>query len=323
MVLPLIPLALIATGATTGLTGGVQALVGTKKMHRARGLADGARRSYETSLATSQQAARSTNDGVQELAGDQVQAQLTVLRMAEWLRAHEQQVAQNADQLLDGLDVQLHEVAAVGSVLPGGLALLQGVASAGMVGVGTAAGVPVAVASFATASTGAAIGGLSGAAAESATLAWLGGGSLAAGGGGMALGVTALNFVTVGPALLVGGLMLNGKGEKALTQAHAYAAKVAVTQAQHRAFEEVLRAVNRRVAELRSLLQTVRSRADDALESLTGLTFDPSQHAAQFQAAISLVMAMKELLNTPVLDAEGRLSDVSHQVVIKYKERDV
>ena len=41
---------------------------------------------------------------------------------------------------------------------------------------------------FGTASTGTAISSLSGAAAESAALAWLGGGAAAAGGGGMAAG---------------------------------------------------------------------------------------------------------------------------------------
>ncbi len=139
----------------------------------------------------------------------------------------------------------------------------------------------------------------------------------------MALGAAALNFVTVGPALLVGGLMLNGRGEKALTQAQGYAADVAVARAQHRAFEEVLRAVDARVRELRSLLEAVRTRADDALDTLTGLAFDPLQHAAQFQAAIALVLATKELLNTPVLDGEGQLTEASQRVVLKYKERNV
>ena len=48
------------------------------------------------------------------------------------------------------------------------------------------------VSAFATASTGSAIAGLSGAAATNATLAWLGGGAIAAGGGGMAAGAVVL-----------------------------------------------------------------------------------------------------------------------------------
>lgn len=59
------------------------------------------------------------------------------------------------------------------------------------------------VAAFGTASTGTAIASLSGAAATNASLAWLGGGSLAAGGGGVAVGSTIL---TAGAALVVIGI---------------------------------------------------------------------------------------------------------------------
>ena len=66
------------------------------------------------------------------------------------------------------------------------------------------AGAPVVVstlvASLGTASTGAAISTLSGAAATKATLAWLGGGTLAVGGLGVAGGVVALGVIGVGGA---------------------------------------------------------------------------------------------------------------------------
>ena len=44
--------------------------------------------------------------------------------------------------------------------------------------------------------------------ATNATLAFLGGGSLATGGAGMATGAAALNFVTIGPAILVSGFVV-------------------------------------------------------------------------------------------------------------------
>ena len=56
------------------------------------------------------------------------------------------------------------------------------------------------VASFGTASTGTAISTLSGAVATKATLAWLGGGALAAGGLGVAGGVVVLGVIGVGGA---------------------------------------------------------------------------------------------------------------------------
>lgn len=79
---------------------------------------------------------------------------------------------------------------------------------------------------LAAASTGTAITALSGAAATNATLAWLGGGSLAAGGFGMAGGMMALGGIIAGPALAIGGFMLASKAEEALTKAHEYRAEV-------------------------------------------------------------------------------------------------
>jgi hypothetical protein len=68
-----------------------------------------------------------------------------------------------------------------------GKAAACGLAGAGAGTLATAGAFALAGA-FGTASTGAAIGGLSGAAATNATLAWFGGGALSAGGGGMATG---------------------------------------------------------------------------------------------------------------------------------------
>ena len=69
---------------------------------------------------------------------------------------------------------------------------------------GASAGTVVTVASAigAAASTGTAIGTLSGAAATNASLAWLGGGAVAAGGGGMAAGSTILATVSTGGAVI-------------------------------------------------------------------------------------------------------------------------
>jgi len=63
--------------------------------------------------------------------------------------------------------------------------------------------------SIGTASTGTALRVLSGVAARNAFLAFLGGGSLAAGGGGMALGSIVLGGITVAPAVLIGGFVMD------------------------------------------------------------------------------------------------------------------
>ncbi|GAM73643.1 hypothetical protein JCM19241_3098 [Vibrio ishigakensis] len=70
-----------------------------------------------------------------------------------------------------------------------------------MVGGSTAVGAWALVSTIGSASTGASIAGLSGVAASNATLAWFGGGSLAAGGAGMAGGMAVLGGVVAAPIL--------------------------------------------------------------------------------------------------------------------------
>ncbi len=94
----------------------------------------------------------------------------------------------------------------VAHVLAGGM----GAGAAGAaVGGAAAYGTFMAAAAFGTASTGAAIAGLSGVAATNAALALLGGGTLAAGGAGVAGGTALLAGIVAAPALVLalGGLV--------------------------------------------------------------------------------------------------------------------
>lgn len=102
----------------------------------------------------------------------------------------------------------------------------SGAVSGGLAGGAMALGAYGAVGALASASTGTAIAGLSGAAATNATLAWLGGGSLAAGGLGIAGGTAVLGGIVAAPALLVAGIFMDNKADKAMDEARAYRAEV-------------------------------------------------------------------------------------------------
>ena len=102
------------------------------------------------------------------------------------------------------------------SVLVGGL---SGAALGTAGGFAASGATTAAVMALGTASTGTAISALSGAAATNATLAALGGGSLAAGGGGIALGTTILGAATLGVGLLVGGVIFSCTGSKLSSKA--------------------------------------------------------------------------------------------------------
>ena len=116
---------------------------------------------------------------------------------------------------LEGIEAPEYEAEELKKVSAGAGALLGGIggAAAGTVGGFAAAGATTsAIMALGTASTGTAISTLSGVAATNATLAALGGGSIAAGGGGMALGSAILGGATLGVGLLVGGVIFNITG---------------------------------------------------------------------------------------------------------------
>lgn len=109
---------------------------------------------------------------------------------------------------LEPITLQMAEVgsAAAGSAAAGALAGLAAYGGTGL---------------FAAASTGTAISSLSGAAATNATLAWLGGGSLAAGGFGMAGGTVVMGGMVAGPALLFAGFIASAKADENYESARA------------------------------------------------------------------------------------------------------
>jgi|25_taG_2_1085351.scaffolds.fasta_scaffold05642_3 hypothetical protein len=110
----------------------------------------------------------------------------------------EKELSQEEEKLKES---HLKEGITAGSGVVGGL---------GIATLGSTAATALA-STYGVASTGVAISTLSGAAAQSATMAWLGGGAIAAGGGGMAAGTSLLALM--GPiGIAAGGLTLAGTG---------------------------------------------------------------------------------------------------------------
>lgn len=123
----------------------------------------------------------------------------------------------------DFIDFTKNSVVSFAKLAGGGIASLGAGALAGIGAYGS-------VGLLASASTGTAISALSGAAATNATLAWLGGGSLAAGGFGMAGGMAVLGGIVAAPVLAVGGFLYSKVGEKALDDARSNLAKANVAK---------------------------------------------------------------------------------------------
>ena len=319
MPLPIIPV-VIAIGASV-LGGGAVGVSGGVKMKRASTAIADAQALHERELGKY----RATEQVVQQAAGEYGERQLkaqteTLGAWVAWLEANERKVKRMQRPVVDGVEVQIPDIPALKAHVVEGLKLLSGGAGAAAGAYATYQAALFGVGTFATASTGAAIGGLSGAAATNATLAWLGGGTLAAGGGGMALGAVMLSGIAAAPAVLLAGFTVGIQGEKAKTKAAEAAAQVDVAIAEMAVKGELLLSVRTRIAELRSVLDRTDARALDALERLTEVDFDPDadDHVLLFQRTALLMRAVGEIISTPIVDKEGRPTDESVRVKEKY-----
>ena len=320
MVLPLIPVALIAVGAITGGSGIALGGKGAWDLKKAQDEFNSSKVQYERRRKRSEVRVKLTNKRLEQLGEQQKQA-LTdvVLRMAEFMRRNSKKIKENERLLVEGLDAEMNAVPNMERLEFEAAAWIRAVVGSVGAGAATNVGVTAAATAFGTAGTGAAITGLTGIAAENAMLAFLGGGTLAAGGGGMALGVAALNAVVIGPALLVGGFVAKGQGEKQVTRAKEFTKTVSTEMASMDLFDAGLDAIDDRVNELVSLLAELSARATEAIDELESEPFEPDEHASIFQRAMGLVLAVRDVAAAPIVDADGNLTAESENMTITYR----
>ncbi len=176
-----------------------------------------------------------------------------------------------------------------------------------------------AAATLATASTGTAISALSGAAATNATLAFFGGGSLAAGGLGVSGGMAVLGGLVAGPALLVMGVFVGAKAGKNFENAKANAAVATETCEQLEIGAVQCIAIRRRsymfytlLARLDAYLLPLLYRMEDVIktEGIDYSLYKPESKKVIASAA-SLAATIKSVLDTPILSDDGSLTDAS------------
>lgn len=120
-----------------------------------------------------------------------------------------------------------------------------------------------------TASTGTAIGGLSGAAATNATLAWFGGGALSAGGGGVALGTTVLGGIVAAPLFFVAADFANTHYTKKLKQSALEEKRISKELSEFTASSVLAIAISSRIENKVDLLSFISERADYICHTLS------------------------------------------------------
>lgn len=213
MPLPFILGAAAAIAAVGGVGSGIH---GAVKMKEANDTMKSADSRHKRNIARFEEASEATNKVMDKLGALELEILHSFDEFSDTIEKIQNR-PQFKEYTKNGVKLPKYDKEALKNVSVGAGVLLGGLGGAA---VGTAGGFAAAgattsaVMALGTASTGTAIASLSGAAATNATLAALGGGALAAGGGGIALGTTILGATTLGVGLLVGGVIFSVTGGK-------------------------------------------------------------------------------------------------------------
>ena len=170
-----------------------------------------------------------------------------------------------------------------------------------------------------TASTGTAIVTLSGAAATNATLAFLGGGSLAAGGLGMAGGMAVLGGLVAAPALAVLGIFMGSSASKNLDNAYSNLSEAKKFREEMKTAASLCNGIRIRAYMFDRLLIRLDAMLYQAVAGMriaiqtNGTDYrnfsDNEKHLVA--TAASLAKAVKTILDTPILTKDGNLTPES------------
>lgn len=218
----------------------------------------------------------------------------------------------------DDLVAQINNtIIEIRDVLGGGAA---SVASAALAGFGAYGGVGL----LASASTGTAISSLSGVAATNATLAWLGGGSLATGGLGMAGGTAILGGIVAAPVLAVGGFVASKTAKKAKIEAQKDLQKARAASESMEVAHTALDAILSRTAEFKEILIPLNNIFIKYIEDLDSIVIEETDYQRYSDkekkivfTSVSIAQTIKNICDTPILDENGNIARKSQRVLRK------
>lgn len=326
----IIPIILGAVALGSGVLGVASGAEGVSNMKEAQKIGERAQERYERAISNFKADFEATNTSVKTYGQLQLQVLVrTIGRFIAFLEKIGQHGSLTDLLFLDGLEISFEQLKEYKAAVIEAQEWLNGGVSAAVTGAATASGAASLARSFGTTMatttvtklfglwttevvTEIGISQLTGAAARSATVAWLGGGSMAVGG-------FVLGGITLGPALMVGGFQLAGKGEEALTKAREYEAKVNTEIEKIEADKERLKRVEKMIGELSELVQKLKSRAGLLLDELESHPFDKQRDVGKFQQVLLLITALAEIIKTPVLDEEENLNPATVTIKAKYQ----
>lgn len=198
-----------------------------------------------------------------------------------------------------------------------------GVAAGSAGGALTALGAWGAAQALASASTGTAIAALHGAAATNATLAFFGGGSLAAGGLGVAGGMAVLGGLVAGPALMVMGFVVDSAASKKLKEALSHQEEAKRITEELNTGSLQCEAIRRRTYMFYNLLARMDARFLPMIYKMEDIirtegddyrVYSPDSKKIIASCA-SIAVTIKSILDTPLMTDDGLLTGESETTI--------
>ncbi len=294
-----IPFILGGLALAAGGYGVKKGLDASEKNDKAKRIIKRAKRRYNESKETLEQKQEFTNSKLEDLG--RLKVEIFTHQIKDFIELINK--CKKGDSIYeDKRYLTQNEVKDLVVAVDNSLEISSGLLSGATAGALTGMGAYGAVGMLASASTGTAISTLSGAAATNATLAWLGGGSLASGGLGMVGGTAVLGGLVAGPLLAVGGMFLDTKAEENLTQAREQEAEVDIAVEQMDLVVISLDGIVLRVDELQDVLISTRKRFNKMLKNLPSSNYCKSE---EFKRLMITAKILKNLLDIPVLNKKG------------------
>ena len=176
---------------------------------------------------------------------------------------------------------------------------------------------------FGLASTGTAIASLSGVAATNATLAFFGGGSLAAGGLGMAGGMVVLGGIALAPALALGSIIFASSTEKKLEKMKTQRAEINVEIEKLNSAKNIMSEIGTYTVKVNQLAKNVDQLLSKYVGILAQIIDAKGNDYRSFQSnekeltkhTYELAVVMKHLLDSSIIDEEGKLSKTLDETI--------
>ena len=302
MPFPLIPVLLGGIALVAGGYGIKKAWDASEDIDTANQVAERAKKRHESAVKNIEASREQTNSRFEDLGRLKAHTfSNQIKRLVEEIKRYKPASSKlkGFEETVEQLNVPEMEKMVAAS-LELGSAIAGGAASAALAGLGAYGAVGV----LASASTGTAIASLSGVAATNATLAWLGGGALSAGGLGIAGGTYVLGGIVAGPALAVAGMWMASEAEEAKTKAYEYESEVDKAIAKIKAMKTVLSALRQNVQESEDVIGELAGAFDRAHEQF--LAKETDEH---FQRLLAVGKTLKLALDTPIMQEDGSAVD--------------